>query len=55
MSNFQLLEVVGRYRDPQLQVAENLNKLTLLIGDHRGSSSFQAIVYWSVSSDNTML
>ena len=27
MSNFQPLEVVSRYRDPQLQVAENLNKL----------------------------
>ena len=27
-SNFQPLEVVGRYRDPQLQVGENLNFLT---------------------------
>ena len=27
MSNFHPLEVVGRYRDPQLQDGENLNKL----------------------------
>ena len=27
MGNFQPLEVVVRYRDPQPQVAENLNKL----------------------------
>ena len=27
MSNFHPLEVVGRYRDPQLQGGENLNKL----------------------------
>ena len=29
MSNFQQLEVVGRGSETQLQVAENLNKLTL--------------------------
>ena len=28
MSNFQPLEVVGRGSETQLQVAENLNKLT---------------------------
>ena len=28
MSNFQQLEVVSRYRDPQPQVVENLYKLT---------------------------
>ena len=28
MSNFQLLEVVFRYRDPQLQVGENLIEST---------------------------
>ena len=28
MSDFQPLEVVGRGSQPQLQVAENLNKLT---------------------------
>ena len=28
MSNFRPLEVVGRGDDPQLQVGENLNKLT---------------------------
>ena len=28
MSNFQLLEVVGRGSETQLQVGENLNELT---------------------------
>ena len=28
MNNFQPLEVVSRYRDPQPQVVENLNELT---------------------------
>ena len=27
MSNFHPLEIAGRYRDPQLQVGENLNKI----------------------------
>ena len=31
MSNFQPIEVVGRGSETQLQIAENLNKLTIRV------------------------
>ena len=57
MSNFHSLEVVARYRDPQLQVSENLNYFTY---SPIGIKSFEGrqIIFkdlYLATSDNTNL
>ena len=57
MSNFHSLEVVARYRDPQLQVSENLNYFTsspIRIKTFEGQQIIFKDLYLA-TSENTIL